>query len=131
MSRGATQKIEVRSPQIGSLDPDGTESPIERLLFAELKRRRMELPEFVLQYRIKNSAGLIVSRADFAFVAEKICIFCDGARYHLEKNQWQRDLRQRRELDRLGWRCQVFTGAEIMADDARTCVQEIIDAIRS
>jgi very-short-patch-repair endonuclease len=86
---------------------------------------------FVLQHPIKNEAGRIVSRADFAFVAEKIAIFCDGARYHLRQHQWQRDLRQRRELVRLGWRCLVFTGAEIMADGGRMCVEEIIVAVKT
>jgi very-short-patch-repair endonuclease len=70
--------------------------------------------------------GRIVSRADFAFPAEKVAVFCDGARYHLQQDQWQRDLRQRRQLVRLGWRCLAFTGAEILEDAGRKCVQEIL-----
>ena len=101
------------------------ESPIEELLFAELSKRSRELPAFTLQHRITEEHGRIVSRADVAFTVCKLAIFCDGARYHLQPNQWQRDLKQRRELTRLGWRVLAFTGSEIMANVA-SCVDQIV-----
>jgi very-short-patch-repair endonuclease len=101
------------------------ESPIEELLFAELRKRSRELPAFTLQHRIREEHGRIVSRADVAFAGCKLAIFCDGARYHLQPNQWQRDLKQRREVTRLGWRVLAFTGSEITANVA-SCVDQIV-----
>jgi very-short-patch-repair endonuclease len=101
------------------------ESPIEELLFSELCRWQRQLPAFRLQHRITNEDGRIVSRADVAFTGPKLAVFCDGARYHLEPRQWQRDLKQRRELTRLGWRVLAFTGSEITAD-VSGCVNQVL-----
>jgi very-short-patch-repair endonuclease len=95
------------------------ESPIEQLLVDELTKRQASLPPVVLQHRIYNEQRRIVSRADIAFVDEKVAVYCDGAMYHLRPDQWQRDQRQRRELTRLGWHVLVFTGSEITADPSR------------
>jgi very-short-patch-repair endonuclease len=105
---------------------DGTpESPIEEMLASALRARVSVTQTLVLQYRIKDENGKIVSRADMAFPEEKLAIFCDGARYHLEPNQWKRDLRQRRELTRLGWRFLAYSGSEITRD-AEFCAQDIM-----
>ena len=106
------------------------ESPIEELLFSELCGRKYELPAFRLQHRITNENGRIVSRADLAFTGRKLAVLCDGARYHLEPRQWQRDLRQRRELTRLGWQVLAFTGSEITAD-VSGCVNQILATLTS
>ncbi len=112
--RSDAQKVTGGSP----------ESPIEEIFLAELSRRKERLPHFVLQYRISDEAGRIVSRADIAFVEQRLAVYCDGARYHLQKEQWERDLRQRRELVRLGWQILAFSGTEIVADVQR-CVDEV------
>jgi len=101
-----------------------TESPIEEILLAELKRRENTFPKFILQYRIYDENSRIVSRADLAFEKERLAVFCDGAKYHLKRDQWRRDLRQRRELTRLGWQHLAFSGSEITSDVSR-CVDEI------
>jgi very-short-patch-repair endonuclease len=101
-----------------------TESPIEEMLLGELKRRENTLPKFILQYRIYDENNRIISRADLAFEKERLAVFCDGAMYHLKKDQWRRDLRQRRELTRIGWQHLAFSGSEILAD-VRRCVDEI------
>lgn len=46
----------------------------------------------------------VATRRSFeaAFVLEQLAVFCDGDRYHLHKDQWRRDQRQRKELVRLG-----------------------------
>jgi len=106
--------------------PPGPESPIEEIFVAELGRRRNELPSFVLQHQITDTSGRIISRADIAFVKEKVAIYCDGEKYHLQSHQWRRDLRQRRKLESLGWTPLGFYGREIK-DDVAGCVQEIID----
>ena len=104
------------------------ESPIEELFLLELQRRREELPPFVLQHRIVDSEGQVVSRADIAFVDQKLAVYCDGARYHLQKDQWERDLRQRRKLTALGWRFLAFSGSEIVSDVSR-CVDDVVATV--
>ena len=127
MGDAAARHCAVQSPRTETGVPtDQTESPIEEVLLEELRNRHTELPPFALQHRILDELGRLVSRAEFAFVAEKVAIFCDGARYHLRQHQWQRDLRQRRQLVRLGWRSLAFTGAEILEDEGRKCVEEIV-----
>ncbi|MEK7407493.1 MAG: DUF559 domain-containing protein [Acidobacteriota bacterium] len=106
----------------------GVESEIERKLDEELQRRQPALPHFELQHRILNREKRIVSRADFAFVPQRLAVFCDGARYHLVADQWKRDLRQRRELVTLDWKVLAFTGSEINSDVGR-CVDEIVRAL--
>ena len=106
-------------------DIPGPESPIEQTLVDELRKRASELPPFVLQYRIFNENERIVSRADIAFVPQRVAVFCDGAEFHLQQNQWQRDIRQRRELTRLGWTVLPFTGREITRD-VGACADDIV-----
>ena len=105
-------------------DTPAPESPIERKLVDELSKRQQQLPSFTLQHRIFDEHQRIVSRADIAFVPEQIAVFCDGAQFHLQPHQWQRDLRQRRELSRLGWTVLAFTGREI-THDAHACADDI------
>ena len=113
--------LSVGPPEPGARPPyEGeVESPIERLLVDQLVSRRAVLPAFVLQHRIYNEERRIVSRADIAFVEEKVAIYCDGAVHHLKKDQWQRDQRQRRELMRLGWLPLTFTGSELTSNSSR------------
>jgi very-short-patch-repair endonuclease len=120
----------VKPLQLGRETPsnnlEGTpESPIEEMLASALRTKMTGPQILVLQHRIKDESGKIVSRADMAFPEERLAIFCDGARYHLEPNQWKRDLRQRRELTRLGWRFLAYSGSEIV-HDVQHCVRDIM-----
>ncbi len=124
----ATTACRVLPPERNT---DGTESPIENILLKEMQRRQSELPPFCLQHRILNETGRIVSRADFAFVEQRVAVYCDGAQFHLPKTQWQRDIRQRRELARLGWDHLVFGGSEILKGSGTECVAEIIKFFQS
>jgi hypothetical protein len=126
---GAAATVRVLPPDApqGSSRPGAArpESPIEELFYKEIQKRESDLPAITLQYVIVDDNGRIVSRADFAFVEERLAVYCDGARYHLQKDQWRRDQRQRRELVRLGWSVLVFTGAEINEAPDR-CVEEVV-----
>jgi very-short-patch-repair endonuclease len=126
-----TAVCKVMSPATSDVSEAKVESPIEQVLLNEFYRRQRELPAFVLQHKIVNESGRIVSRADFAFPSQRIAIFCDGAEHHLKRHQWQRDLRQRRELGRLGWKVLAFTGAEINVGAGAPAVQEIVDFLRN
>lgn len=127
---GSTQpqykECKVMPPRLDSNEFDNlTESPIEKKFYDELMQHKNILPRITLQYRIYNAANRIISRADFAFVQQKLAIYCDGTKYHLNRQQWQRDLRQRRELTMLGWKYLAFTGAEIN-QDIENCIAEVL-----
>ncbi len=132
--RHATVEVHPPTPMVRARDvaedpqTAEVESPIEEMFLAELRLRAHELPPFQLQVEIHNEKGRLISRADFAFPSEKLAIYCDGARFHLIKERWHRDQKQRRELTRLGWKPIVFTGREIYSS-ARKCVQEVVDQL--
>jgi very-short-patch-repair endonuclease len=106
------------------------ESPIEQIFLDELIVRRSDLPKFRGQVNILNRQGRLVSRADFAFVDHKVAVYCDGAQFHLQEHRWQRDQRQRRELQSLGWAPFVFTGKEINRD-VKPLVQELVNHFKA
>lgn len=106
---------------------EGPESPIEERLLGAMQKHE-DLASVCCQYRISDENEKIVSRADFAFPQWKLAVYCDGKEWHLREGRWQRDIRQRNELTKLGWRFLVFTGAEIMKD-VNKCVRMIRDTV--
>lgn len=116
------------SPPGSEEQPFGPESPIEVELY-EAMMKDPDLCEVQVQYVIRNDAGWIVSRADFAFPKLKYAIYCDGAQWHLRPDRWQRDLRQRNELTALGWVFSVFSGSEVKRD-AAACAAKVSETRR-
>ena len=53
---------------------------------------------------------------DFAFPKDKIAIYCDGYEFHSEKEPFQKDRQQSRDLQLQGWSVLRFTGSEIIND---------------
>ena len=53
---------------------------------------------------------------DFAFPDAKIAIYCDSYKHHWERDSFQKDRQQSRELQVQGWFVLRFTGAEILND---------------
>lgn len=94
-----------------------TESPLERMLAAELDRR--EIP-YVREHRISRIS------VDFAFPAAKLAVECDGWRYHHMHRE--RDARRDAFLRRNGWRVLRFSGQQLKAD-VRHCAQQIADRL--
>jgi very-short-patch-repair endonuclease len=123
------QPVQLDGEKPNSRAEGTTESPIEEMLASALRAGLAGSKVLVLQHRIRDENGKIVSRADMAFPGEKLAIYCDGARYHLERDQWQRDLRQRRQLTRLGWRFLAYSGSEIMRD-VKECVADVMSHLR-
>lgn len=101
------------------------ESPIEKILLKALLEHQ-SLSNVQTQVRILDISGRIVSRADFAFSDTQYAVYCDGAQWHVQRDRWQRDLRQRNKLTELGWIFSVFSGADIIRD-AAGCVAQIHD----
>lgn len=112
-------------PQLADRNGGCTESPIESRLLEAMQARK-DLAEIKAQWRIHDEEGRIVSRADFAFPNVKLAIYCDGRKWHLREDCWQRDHRQRNQLTKLGWRFLVFTGKDIM-QGAETCAEQVAE----
>ena len=81
--------------------------------FVEDVIRRYDLPSPKFQYLMEEQGGKVLARADFAYPDRKIVIFIDGYTFHARKAAWERDLRQRRELQMLGWKVISFTFNEV------------------
>lgn len=101
------------------------ESPIEERLLAAMLEH-LPLSRVKTQHRIYDTNGRVVSRADFAFPNVQYAVYCDGAQWHVQRDRWQRDLRQRNKLTELGWIFSVFSGADILRDTAG-CAAQIHD----
>ena len=55
-----------------------------------------------------------VTLPDFAFPYLRIAIYCDGYEYHWERDPFQKDRQQARELQLQGWCVLRFAGREIL-----------------
>lgn len=115
----------VSPPREGGSEVNQTvcESPIEVALLKAMHEIG-SLSNVVPQYRIRNQQGTIVSRADFAFPEMKLAVYCDSAQWHLREDRWQTDIRQRNELQEMGWSFQVYTGREINRNP-QECAQKV------
>ena len=110
-------------------DPELILSPIHRSLWTELLVHGDASIGFVNEHRIiDHNTKAIVSRADIAHPSEKVAIFCDGAKYHAQADQWRKDMKQRRRLTLLGWRVIEFGGREILQNPSK-CVAQILEGL--
>jgi len=100
-----------------------TESPIEDMFWAELKKNLNDeqIKLFTPQYNISNGKY----RIDFAIPTKKIAIELDGHKYHTTKEQITHDYERERYLQRLGWSIIRFTGTEIHRNLYK-CIDDLI-----
>ncbi len=106
----------------------GCDSPAEHRLLCGL--RDAGLPEPVLQYEVLRAAGSLVSRADFAYPEQRRLIYVDGIPHHSSRRHRERDGRQTRELEALGWHVTRFFGTEIW-NRLPACVEDVRTALAS
>ena len=66
---------------------------------------------------------------DFAFPNVKIAIYCDGYEHHSERDPFQKDRQQSRDLQLRGWCVLRFAGREIL-NEPDAVVRTIEQAIR-
>jgi len=89
------------------------ETDIEKLMREELERRKIEFFQFY-----PHRLGFVM---DFGFLEKKICVECDGEKWHLNKRKDNfRDFMLRRS----GWKTLRFSGIEIK-NDIDSCVNKI------
>ena len=94
-------------------------SPIERELLQNLSPHLMaaRARELHHQYKVDRYDDMDVTIPDFAFPDMQIAIYCDGFSTHGDnKELFQKDRRQSRELQLRGWIVLRFTGSEINYD---------------
>jgi hypothetical protein len=70
---------------------------------ARLTIVRAALPEPELQVDVHDEAGRFVGRVDMAYPQQRIVIEYEGDQHRTDAEQWGRDLRRYREMERLGW----------------------------
>ena len=70
-----------------------------------------------------------VTLPDFAFPDLQIAIYCDGYEFHSERDPFQKDRQQSRELQLQGWCVLRFAGREIL-NETDAVVRTIEQAIR-
>ena len=70
-----------------------------------------------------------VTLPDFAFPSLQIAIYCDGYKYHWERDPFQKDRQQSRDLQLQGWCVLRFAGREIL-NEPDAVVRTIEQAIR-
>ena len=107
---------------------EGCDSPAELRLLRAL--RAAGAPEPEKQYVVTRQNGRLLSYADFAWPEQRLLVYVDGLRYHSTKAARERDARQTRELDELGWDPLRFLGSEVWAAPER-CVEEIMKRLQS
>ena len=95
----------------------GLDSRFEAAFVEEvIRKHNLQAPQF--QYLIRDAEGKPVARADFAYPESKVAIFIDGYTFHSRKIAWERDLRQRRQLQMLGWKVLSFSFSETVRNPA-------------
>lgn len=119
---GTERKVMVAPPVRRSGGVAECESPIEEALLTAIGEHEA-LVDIVNQYEILDEGGKLVTRADFAFPGLRYAIYCDGAEWHLRRDRWQKDWRQRNKLTELGWIFSVFTGAEVKRNPGACAIQ--------
>ena len=105
---------------------EGIEKPLLDALYPELGPDAQK--EIQAQYMI-DYYDMPVTFPDFAFPSARIAIYCDGYKYHWERDPFQKDRQQSRDLQLQGWCVLRFAGREIL-NEPDAVVETIQKAIR-
>jgi len=79
-----------------------TESALETAVLRAL--RQGGLPSPACQHEVRDTAGRLVARVDFAYPDARVAIEADGYRYHSRLDHWRADRSRQNVLTKLGWR---------------------------
>jgi very-short-patch-repair endonuclease len=72
--------------------------------------------------------GRHVATVDFLLPRGNLVIFTHGFAFHSDRPQWERDMLQVRQLQRLGYRVLCFSASDVR-NDLKGCVKDILDAL--
>ena len=89
---------------------------------------RFGLPIPIRQHRIRDHAGALVARVDFAYPYAKLAIEIDSVRFHAGSLDWRSDLARQNRIMELEWRVLRFTHAELLRNpfDVATSVRRAL-----
>ncbi|OII15788.1 hypothetical protein BIU97_14050 [Curtobacterium sp. MCBA15_009] len=93
---------------------------------ARLAIVRAGLPEPELQVDVFDEAGRFVGRVDMAYPEQRIVVEYEGDHHRTDAEQWGRDLRRYRAMERLGWAVVRWTKS-----DLSTSTNGAIDHLRT
>ena len=94
-----------------SLSEEGIERDLLAALYSKLgpsEQKEIEAQHLIDYYDTP------LTIPDFAFPDAKIAIYCDGYEHHSERDSFQKDRQQSRELQLQGWCVLRFAGREIL-----------------
>jgi len=80
---------------------------------ARLAIVRAGLPEPDLQVDVLDEDGRFVGRVDLAYAEQRIVIEYEGDHHRTDAEQWGRDLRRYREMERVGWAVVRWTKSDL------------------
>ncbi|GAB3706057.1 DUF559 domain-containing protein [Mariniluteicoccus flavus] len=86
------------------------------------------LPEPDIQVEVFDEKGRLVARLDHAYADLKLAVEYDGRHHAEDSEQWNRDIRRREDLERLGWRIIVVTSERLARPI--TLVREVHQALK-
>lgn len=83
------------------------------------------LPEPELQVEIHDEAGYFVGRVDMAYPAQRVVVEYEGDHHRTDAEQWARDLRRYREMERLGWAVVRWSRSDLLPRHAAGAVEHL------
>ena len=98
-----------------------TESGLETKVWRLIYDSRLPLP--IRQFEVVDN-GRFVARPDFAYPEVKVAVEADSYKWHGGRAAWQRELRRRNALQRLGWLV-----VHVTEEDVRTRPEAVIDEV--
>jgi len=112
----------TEGPEWEEARAEGCESPQELRLLRAI--RASGLPEPVKQHEVRADQGVLITRADFAYLEQRLLIYVDGMEFHSTLSQRIHDTRQTNELQGMGYRVLRFLGPEVHRN-AEQCVEQV------
>jgi very-short-patch-repair endonuclease len=95
------------------------ETRLRRLL------RSARLPSPVPQFQVRDNAGRVIARVDFAYPDKKLVIETDGYAFHSGRRRWQADRARHNRLTTAGWTVCYFTD-----EDLRERPGDVVEQVR-
>jgi very-short-patch-repair endonuclease len=104
-----------------------TGSPLEaRTAFRMDKRRTLPRPK--RQHVVRDGNGQFIARVDFAWLDQRVVVQCDSRKWHLTPESFEKDLRQRRQLECDGWRVLHITSQMLATNDWLMDLERLVEA---